>query len=183
MEKALPVAVEAERLLCAQRLPRRQDGGREALHPRLVADYRPFLDARADLGDWIDQASVGLDERELALIEAREGKSPAWHRLHILSLARAAGASAPEKTDPSKDELKRFDAAVAAFADAVTRFDTAGTGLDRFIERANSFVGTLRTLRSEYGDEMLARMGELPPEFAILGMELDGMQSVGDNPH
>lgn len=180
IEKALPVAVEASGYYSRKDYLGDKLAGGKALHPRLMADYGDFLAARADLGEWVHQATVALDGRELVLIEKREGKSPDWHRLNIVSLARIAKESAPEKIDPSKEELKRFDDAIAAFVEAVGKVDSAGTGLGGLIERANSYVGTLRSLRGQYGNAGPAGTSlGVPTEFVSLATEFSILESIG----
>lgn len=131
----------------------RMEGGK-ALHARLVPAATAFLAARRQLDAAQEQLKSGLDRQELARIARAEGKSVRWHAKHTMALAKTAVEKMPR--DPRRaDELPAFDAAVAAFADAVREFDAAvaqsgksGT-IDSF---PRGLLGKMRDLREKIGD-------------------------------
>lgn len=65
--------------------------------------------------------SAGLDRQELALIERREGKSQHWQIHHLAMTAKAALRAMPREPDAAT--LATFNAALAAYAQAVSDFD------------------------------------------------------------
>jgi hypothetical protein len=152
IEAVLPVAASASGYYTRQEfLTDGMLGGRE-LHPRLMRDYRPFLEARSDLSATVRMLRDGIEGKELASIEQREGKSPRWRRLHILRMARALRASVPQSAKPSAAELQSFDRAIAEFAQAVKALEAApDPASGRFVYEANAYIGKLRRLRQEYG--------------------------------
>jgi cbb3-type cytochrome oxidase cytochrome c subunit len=126
-------------------------GGKE-LHRPLMRDYRPFLEARSDLSGTVRMLRDGIESKELASIEEREGRSPRWHRLHILRMARALRASVPQSAKPSAADLQGFDRAIAEFAQAVKALEAAQDPVgDRVVNEANAYIGKLRRLRQDYG--------------------------------
>lgn len=152
IETVLPVAVEASGYY--ERKDFLTDGmkGGMALHPRLMKDYRPFLDARSDLSTAVHTLRDRIEGRELALVEQAEGKSPRWHRLNILVMARALQVLVPRIPNPGADDLKKLDLAITEFVQAVKALEAiAGAASGRFIKEANSYIGMLRRLRQDYG--------------------------------
>ncbi|MGB8630898.1 MAG: hypothetical protein WCD69_16155 [Xanthobacteraceae bacterium] len=65
--------------------------------------------------------SAGLERQELALIEAREGKSRRWHLHNLAITARAALNAMPR--DPNATDVTAFSNAIAA--DAERAFEQA----------------------------------------------------------
>ena len=152
IDAVLPVAVEASGYYERKDFLADQMKTGKALHPRLIGEYRPFLEARADLSQAIRSLRDRIEEKELALIEQAEGKSPQWHRVKLLLMARAVQQRAPRIPDPLAGALQDFDAAVAEFAAAVRALEAvADAESGRFIREANQYVGKLRRLRQEYG--------------------------------
>ena len=152
IDSVLPVAVEASGYYQREDYRGDQMKTGKALHPRLMKDYQPFREARSDLSQTIRSLRNRIEESELALIEKTEGKSPQWHRVKILLMARAVQNGVPRSTNPSADALKGFDRAVAEFGEAVKALEaTADAESGRFISEANQYIGKLRRLRQEYG--------------------------------
>jgi Protein of unknown function (DUF3829) len=152
IDAVLPVAVEASGYYERKDFLADQMKTGKTLHPRLIGDYRPFLEARSDLSQAIRSLRDRIEEKELALIEQAEGKSPQWHRVKLLLMARAVQQRAPRIPDPLAGALQDFDAAVAEFAAAVRALEAvADAESGRFIREANQYVGKLRRLRQEYG--------------------------------
>jgi hypothetical protein len=152
IEALLPVAVSASGYYTRQEfLADGMQGGKE-LHRPLMRDYRPFLEARSDLSGTVRMLRDGIESKELASIEEREGRSPRWHRLHILRMARALRASVPQGAKPSAADLQGFDRAIAEFAQAVKALEAAQDPVgDRVVNEANAYIGKLRRLRQDYG--------------------------------
>ena len=92
--------------------------------------------------------SDGLDRQELALIEAREGKSRLWHLRNLAITAKAALNAMPH--DPNATDMTPFSSSIAAYADAVRGFEAAPkppNALDG--TNAEDLVARLRTLREK----------------------------------
>ena len=94
-----------------------------------------------------------IEESELALIEKTEGKSPQWHRVKILLMARGVCRhGVPRSTNPSDRRTERLRSRVSEFGEAVKALEaTADPESGRFISEANQYIGKLRRLRQEYG--------------------------------
>jgi hypothetical protein len=107
-----------------------------------------FLAARARLEDGQEQLSAGLERQELALIEAREGKSRRWHLRNIAITAKAALNAMPH--DPNATDMTAFSNAIAAYADAARGYEDASKTLgtnDGTVERG--LAAQFRTLREK----------------------------------
>jgi hypothetical protein len=152
IDAVLPVAVEASGYYERKDFLTDQMKTGKALHPRLVGDYRRFLEARADLSQAIRSLRDRIDEKELVLIEQADGKSPQWHRVKLLLMARALQQRVPRIPNPPAGALQDLDAAVTELAAAVKALEAvADAESGRFIREANQYVGKLRRLRQEYG--------------------------------
>lgn len=153
-ETLVPILNEAEAYYDRKDYKTDRMTGGKALHARLVPAATAFLAARRRLDDAQEQLKSGLDRQELARIERAEGKSVRWHTKRTITLAKTAVEKMPR--DPHRAaELPAFDAAVAAFADAVREFDAAvaqsgksGT-IDSF---PRGLLGKMRDLRDKVGD-------------------------------
>jgi hypothetical protein len=152
IEQVLPVAAEASGYYERRDfLGDRMTGGK-ALHPRLMTDYPPFLETRAELSRAVHSLREQIEGRELVLLEQREGRTVKWQRRNIVYLARAVQAAVPRSRDAGTADLARFDQLVAEFADAVRTLEAARDPLSGdLVRRANGYVGDLRQLRREYG--------------------------------
>ena len=152
IDAVLPVAAEASGYYERKDFLADQMKTGKALHPRLIGDYRPFLEARSDLSQAIRGLRDRIEEKELALIEQADGKSPQWHRVKLLLMARALQQRVPRIPNPPAGALQDLDAAVAELAAAVKALEAvADAESGRFIREANQYVGKLRRLRQEYG--------------------------------
>jgi Protein of unknown function (DUF3829) len=122
--------------------------GGKALHAKIIPAMNAFFAARARLEADQEQLSAGLSRQELALIEAREGKSRRWHMRNLAITSKAALDAMPR--DPNATDMTAFSNAIAAYADAVRDFQQApkppGT-IDS--TNAQDLVARLRTLREK----------------------------------
>jgi hypothetical protein len=122
--------------------------GGKALHAKIVPAMNTFLAARARLEDGQEQLSAGLERQELALIEAREGKSRRWHLRNIAITAKAALNAMPH--DPNATDMTAFSNAIAAYADAARGYEDASKTLgtnDGTVGRG--LAAQFRTLREK----------------------------------
>jgi hypothetical protein len=118
------------------------------LHAKLVPAMNAFFASRERLEAGQEQLSAGLSRQELALIEAREGKSRRWHLRNIAITAKAALDAMPQ--EPNATDMTAFSNAIAAYATAARDFEAApkppGT-LDG--ANAQDLVASFRTLREK----------------------------------
>ena len=132
----------------------RDDGAAEGrrLHALLVPAAKTFLDERAKLDAQMRVYKKGLDARELAAIEQREGRKLRWQVRNIMMNARAVMDLMPSNEKPVVD-LKAFDAAIADYAVAIREMDAfkdANPGGIPFLEsQASSWLGKLRDFRDK----------------------------------
>ncbi|MGO4715180.1 YiiG family protein [Bradyrhizobium sp. 2TAF24] len=123
--------------------------GGKALHARLVPAATAFLEARAAADALQDQFKDLIDRQQLSRIEATEGKSVRWHARNTLMLAKKTVDLMPSNPRRGAD-LKPFDAALAAYGEAVRDFDTAvresgkSTSIDSY---PRDILGKLREMR------------------------------------
>ena len=180
IDAVLPVAVEASGYYERKDFLTDQMKTGKALHPRLIGDYRPFLEARSDLSQAIRSLRDRIEEKELALIEQADGKSPQWHRVKLLLMARALQQRVPRIPNPPAGALQDFDAAVAELAAAVKALEAvADAESGRFIREANQYVGKLRRLRQEYGQPTMKFTldGSLASLTTAIGMMTDAARN------
>lgn len=119
----------------------------QKLHAAMVPAAKTFLEERAKLDALMRVYKRGLDQRELASVEQREGRSVRWQVRNIMINARAAMDLMPSNEQPIVD-LKAFNAAIADYAEAIREMDAfkeKNPGGVPFIEsRASSWLGKLR---------------------------------------
>jgi hypothetical protein len=148
-EALLPILNEAEAYY--DRKDYLSDGmaGGKALHAKLVPAAMAFLTARARTNELQDQFKDVIDRQQLAKIEKAEGKSVRWHVRNTMMLAKKAVDLMP--SSPKRgDDLKPFDAALAAYGEAVRDFDNAvresgkSTSIDSY---PRDILGKLREMR------------------------------------
>jgi hypothetical protein len=184
MQVLLPTALEASGYYARKEFLGDGWSGGKALHPRLVAAYQPFLEARADLSGADSGLRDAIEAREIDAIAAKEGYSPNWRRRTIMVSARKALASAPAEANPSSDSLAAFDAAIDRLQQEVKDLDaTNDSPSGRFMKEANKFVGDLRMDRREYGlsgPSALAATDEIKINLETLSTQLSMMgQAAG----
>ena len=156
----MPVAVEASGYYQRQDFLSDNMKGGMALHPRLIEDYRPFLDTRSELSRAVRALRDQLDERALALLEEAQGKTPAWHRLSIMRKARQLRGIVPTSVNPSPEQLKTFDSNVDEFVQAVKALEAVQDDPSGgFLKEANAYIGKLRSMRRNYGTRTAEMMG------------------------
>ncbi len=144
--------------------------GGAALHPRLIEDYRPFLDARSELSQAVRALRDALDERALTLLEEQQGKSATWHKLNVMRKARMLLATMPKSANPSADQLKTFDGKLDDFVQAVkgARSACMTTAAAPSSSEANSYIGKLRSVRRNYGQ----RTAEMTLDSDMMSLDI-----------
>ena len=149
-----PVIGRAERYY--DRKDYTEDGAAEGrkLHEQLVPLAETFLGARAELDASMRVWKGDLDRKELAALEAGEGKSARWQVRNIMIAARAVMDLMPSNEKPIVD-LPAFDTAVSSYAAAIREMDTFKEndpkGLPMLESSASSWLGNLRSLREKLG--------------------------------
>ncbi len=145
--------------------------GGQALHARLAPAALAFLAARERTETLMEQFKTLIDQHELARLEQSEGKSPKWHARRAMIATKKAVDLLPR--DPRRPgDMKAFDAAIAALAEAARDFDKAAresgktSSVDRF---PSSILGRLREIR-----EKIAKR-RVDPTF--YSMDFDGVIS------
>jgi hypothetical protein len=122
--------------------------GGKALHSKILPAMNIFLASRQRLEGLQEQLSAGLARQELALIEAREGKSKRWHLRRIAITAKAAIDAMPH--DRNATDMTAFSGTIVALADASRDYEEASKsfgGLDG--SNARDLVARFRTLREK----------------------------------
>lgn len=153
-QELAPLITRAERYY--ERKDYRDDNAAEGrnLHTRLVPAAKTFLDERATLDAQMRVYKKGLDQRELAAVEQREGRSVRWQVRNVMINARGVMDLMPSNEKPIVD-LKAFDAAVADYAGAVREMDrfkeTEPKGVPFIESQASSWLGRLRDFRDKLG--------------------------------
>jgi hypothetical protein len=146
-QELAPLITKAERYY--DRKDYRDDSLAEGrtLHAAMVPAAKAFLDERARLDALMRVYKKGLDQRELAALEQREGRSARWQVRNVMINARAVIDLMPSNEQPIVD-LKAFDAATADYAKAVREMDDfkdKNPGTSLFINsQAGSWLGKLR---------------------------------------
>ncbi len=97
--------------------------GGKALHAKLVPAANAFFASRAQLQAGQEQLSDGLARQELALIEAREGRSKHWHIRRLAMAAKATLHAMPH--DKNATDMTALSQNIAALAEAVRDYDEA----------------------------------------------------------
>lgn len=146
-QELAPLITRAERYY--ERKDYRDDDAAEGrkLHVAMVPAAQAFLEERSKLDALMRVYKRGLDQRELASIEQREGKSARWQVRNIMINARAVMDLMPSNESPIVD-LKPFNAAIADYAAAIREMDAFKDKNPKgvpFIEsQASSWLGKLR---------------------------------------
>jgi Protein of unknown function (DUF3829) len=122
--------------------------GGKALHAKIVPAMNAFLAARERLEVGQEQLRAGLARQELALIEAREGKTKRWYLRRLAIAAKATIDSMPH--DRNAADMSEFSRAIVALAEAVRDYDegskTFGGG---DASSARELLARFRTLREK----------------------------------
>lgn len=131
----------------------RMKEGRE-LHAQLLPAAETFLMARRELEDEMARVKTDLDRRELAAIEAREGRKARWHVRNVMIAVRPLVDLLPSNAAPVVD-LAAFDAALESYAATVKDFDAfSAANPDSFFvfeSSPRSYLGKLREFRQKIG--------------------------------
>lgn len=125
-QELAPLITRAERYY--QRKDYRDDNvaeGRE-LHARMVPAAEAFLRERTVFSNQLSGYKKGIDARELAAIEASEGRQARWQLRNIMINARAVMDYMPSNEHPIVD-LAGFDTALAGYAAAIRRWTPSRT--------------------------------------------------------
>jgi hypothetical protein len=128
-------------------------GGKE-LHGKLVPAALAFLAAREKVNALQDEFKEMLDVAQLDRIEKAEGKSVRWHGRRTLALAKKAVDLMPNNPRGTGTDMKAFDAALAAYGEAVRDFDKAvrESGKSGALDsQPRDILGKLREMRDAIG--------------------------------
>jgi hypothetical protein len=153
-QELAPLITRAERYY--ERKDYRDDDAAEgrALHVKMVPAAEAFLRERARFDAQLNAYKKGIDARELAAIEASEGRLARWQLRNIMINARAVMDKMPSNEKPIVD-LPGFDAALAGYAAAIKemdRFKDANpSGVPLIDSSASSWLGSLRDFREKLG--------------------------------
>jgi len=122
--------------------------GGKALHAKIVPAANAFLASREQLGAGQEQLSAALSRQELALIEARDGKSKRWYLRRLAIAAKTTIDAMPH--DRNVTDMTEFSRAITGLADAVRDYDegsrTFGGG---DASSARELLARFRTLREK----------------------------------
>lgn len=153
-QELAPLITRAERYY--QRKDYRDDNvaeGRE-LHARMVPAAEAFLRERTVFSNQLSGYKKGIDARELAAIEASEGRQARWQLRNIMINARAVMDYMPSNEHPIVD-LAGFDTALAGYAAAIREMDAFKdknqTSVPIIDSQASSWLGALRDFREKLG--------------------------------
>jgi hypothetical protein len=130
----------------------RSDGMAEgkALHARMAPAAEVFLRERALLDAQMRTFKSDVDQRELAAIEAREGKSRHWHVRNVMIEGRRILDLMPSNASPVVN-MAEFDRTLAVYAAAVRQLDEFAqanpNALSSFQNQPRSMLGKLREYR------------------------------------
>jgi hypothetical protein len=124
----------------------------KALHAKLAPAALAFVAARADFDRQLDAIKAELDRRELADLEAREGKKARWHVRAVLIEAKRMVELLPTNDKPVVD-LPAFDKVLADYAARVKEFDEYASANPNsfftFESQPRSWLGNLREFRQK----------------------------------
>jgi len=127
--------------------------GRE-LHRDMVPAAEAFLKDRADVERAMRVFRSDLNQRELADIERREGRSARWNVRNVMIAARGVMDLMPTNERPVVD-LAAFDEAIQRYAAALRELDklkeTDPDGASILDSQAGSWLGSLREYRQKLG--------------------------------
>lgn len=132
----------------------------QKLHGLMVPAAQSFLAERARLDALMRDYKKGLDQRELASVEQREGRSARWQIRNVMINARSVMDQMPSTEKPIVD-LKAFSATVADYAAAIRELDAfkdknPGTSL-MIDSQAGSWLGKLR----DFSDKLAKSKGDV----------------------
>jgi hypothetical protein len=150
-ETLIPILNEAEAYYDRKDYLSDNMAGGKALHERLMPAATTFLAARNLTEALQNQFKDLIDRQQLAAIEKAEGKSVRWHLRNTMMLASKTVDLMPRSPKRGAD-LAAFDAALAAYGDAVRDFDTAvrdsgkSTPVDSY---PRDILGKLREMRDD----------------------------------
>ncbi|WP_186417064.1 DUF3829 domain-containing protein [Bosea sp. CS1GBMeth4] len=153
-QELAPLITRAERYY--ERKDYRADNAAEGreLHARMVPTAEAFLRERAAFDGQLGAYKRGIDARELAAIEASEGRQARWQLRNIMINARAVMDRMPSNEKPIVD-LAAFDAALAGYAAAIREMDAFKdknqSGVPIIDSQASSWLGALRDFREKLG--------------------------------
>lgn len=153
-QELAPLITRAERYY--ERKDYRDDNAAEGreLHARMVPAAEAFLRERTVFGNQLNGYKKGIDARELAAIEASEGRLARWQLRNIMINARAVMDAMPSNEHPIVD-LAAFDTALAGYSGAIKEMDrfkdNNPSGVPMIDSSASSWLGNLRDFREKLG--------------------------------
>lgn len=138
----------------------------KALHAKLLPAAQAFLADRAALEREMEAVKRDIDRRELAAIDAREGRNARWHVRNTMIEAKVMIDLLPNNAAPVVD-LARFDQALERYAAAVKEFDAYAAAHPSsffvFESSPRNLLGKLREFRQKVartkGDARKAGVG------------------------
>jgi len=152
-EVLVPILNEAEAYYDRKDYLADNMAGGKALHAKMVPAALAFLAARKKTEALQTQFKDLLDVAQLDRIEKAEGRSVRWHARHTMALAKKAIDLMPTSPRGGND-MKAFDAALAAYGEAVRDFDKVvresgkSTAID---SHPREILGKLREMRDAIG--------------------------------
>lgn len=151
-EALAPVLIEAEGYY--ERKDYKDDKmakGKE-LHAKLVPLFEAFLKDRELLEKELKIVKTAVDQKQLAFIEKREGKSYAWHTRRVMM--HAAIIADILSDEEGKEQMTHLDETIPTFAKVVKEFDeyiaspnAAKHGV--LDSQPRSFLGNVRDYRDD----------------------------------
>ncbi|WP_342360640.1 YiiG family protein [Terrarubrum flagellatum] len=122
------------------------------IHAKMAPAAETFIVARGELDREMAAIKADLDRRELADIEARDGKRARWHVRNVMIYARQMVDLLPTNANPVVD-LPVFDKALAAYSAAVKGMDEYSQANPNqffvFESQPRSYLGKLREFRQK----------------------------------
>ena len=153
-QELAPLITRAERYY--ERKDYRDDNAAEGreLHAKMVPAAEAFLRERTAFSNQLNGYKKGIDARELAAIEASEGRQARWQLRNIMINARAVMDVMPSNESPIVD-LAAFDTALAGYSGAIKEMDrfkdSNPSGVPMIDSSASSWLGNLRDFREKFG--------------------------------
>jgi hypothetical protein len=126
----------------------------KALHAKLAPAAQAFLAERVALEREMEAVKHGIDERQLATIEQREGRKALWHVRNVMIEAKRMVDLLPSNAAPVVD-LPAFDKALDRYSAAVKEFDAYSASHPGsffvFESSPRNLLGKLREFRQKVG--------------------------------
>jgi Protein of unknown function (DUF3829) len=126
--------------------------GGKALHVRMTPAAEVFLKEHKLFDAQVSAFKSEVDQKELAAIEASEGRKTRWHVRNVMMEARKVLDLMPTNESPIVD-MKRLEDGVTAYAAAVREMDQFGQAnpgsFSSFESQPRNLLGKLRDFRDK----------------------------------